>query len=722
MTRPAALTAVLGLVLAMPLVEIATAPAAHAAPGDVGSSVGAPVYASSGSGAHRDSIAWLSWGAVGAPVANNATVTNWHEVGGNQRVEVSCTLTGLAAGATMSVYEPGSYRGDGLDELYGGVRAGLSSPDGQERSFTVGCTAALVEYDGSGWAPTNRGPSRTVQLGGLVFADAESMNSSEFVRARAADGALSTPWRIIDRYNGGCDQSVNTVAAEVPAADTRTVTLRATRGECASGTPNAVLMADGVQTLAVTQRGSGVSAVAIGYVLGTDYGDAPAAYGVASGLLLPTWTGGQLGVGTRDVAGYVNDWCTIFCARAPITSPAVALVGEPQVSLGASARTNRTVPHSPGATGDVQDEDAFGSQAAPTPSVFPGASTFTTSVRCRGTAATRVAGWIDWNRNGTFEPGERSSVSACSDTTAGGAAVPLVWAVPADAVPGATFLRLRVSVDGNDLGSPVGASLRGEVEDWALTVRAALLAVAKTADATEVPAAGGSVGYTVTLTNTGDVAFTGENPAHLTDDVAGAVDDASLGAVSVAPTTAGAAAVDGSRITWSGPLAPGASIVLTYRMTVRAVPGDRIMTNLARGTTQAVAAGTPVTCDLGSQELAARRCARVQLWALGLTLTKQAFQPGSTTPIPSGTELAPGTAVVWRYTVTNTGSAPLTDVRLTDSWQETRTTAAGTVATAGVPTITCPDLAPPGTAVVIPRLAANTSVTCTATGVVVPHP
>ena len=106
-----------------------------------------------------------------------------------------------------------------------------------------------------------------------------------------------------------------------------------------------------------------------------------------------------------------------------------------------------------------------------------------------------------------------------------------------------------------------------------------------------------------------------------------------------------------------------------------------------------------------------------------MTMTKDAFLATDTTftsPLPDGVELAPGTAVVWRYTLTNIGSVALTNVTLTDAATDTRTDAAGTTTTNTNPTISCPGTptVAPGTTVTISTLAAGASRICQATGTI----
>ena len=123
----------------------------------------------------------------------------------------------------------------------------------------------------------------------------------------------------------------------------------------------------------------------------------------------------------------------------------------------------------------------------------------------------------------------------------------------------------------------------GEVEDYTVTTLNPTLTVAKTSDATASSKPGDTVHYTVTLTNTGSGAYTVANPARLVDDLTDVLDDGTY-------QTDAAATVDGiavtaptyaaPRISWSGPLAAGKSVVVTYSVVLKG-GGDGHVRNTA---------------------------------------------------------------------------------------------------------------------------------------------
>jgi uncharacterized delta-60 repeat protein len=91
---------------------------------------------------------------------------------------------------------------------------------------------------------------------------------------------------------------------------------------------------------------------------------------------------------------------------------------------------------------------------------------YTVPVSLSGVASTaKLCGWIDFNRNGTFDSGERA---CAADPAVGATTANLTWTVPADAVAGATYARIRLSYAA--VSSPTGKVDSGEVEDYSLSL------------------------------------------------------------------------------------------------------------------------------------------------------------------------------------------------------------------------------------------------------------
>jgi uncharacterized repeat protein (TIGR01451 family) len=178
--------------------------------------------------------------------------------------------------------------------------------------------------------------------------------------------------------------------------------------------------------------------------------------------------------------------------------------------------------------------------------------------------------------------------------------------------------------------SPGGGCVTGECET-VTPIRT--FTVAKTSSAAGNVAAGDVVTYTVTVTNTGAADYTTDVPASFTDDLSKVLDDAAYNG-----DATNGATVTGNTLSWSGPLAVGASIDITYSMTVGAVgTGDGVLTNAVdpgNGGECATADGCTTTNHLQ-----------------GFTVSK--------TSDPSG-KVNPGDTVTYTVTVVNTGQADYT--------------------------------------------------------------
>ncbi|MFC5731586.1 MULTISPECIES: CshA/CshB family fibrillar adhesin-related protein [Nocardioides] len=402
-------------------------------------------YATGGNGAYLGAIDWFEWGAHGTAIpAAGLTETNTRTVAGGT-LATTCTISSLSG--SISAYRSGSWGGDGMDEMYniggtGGSNqlvAGLAnSVGGTTPSFTFACSTTL---DGV-----------PVPLAGLVMADAEQSGSNEYIQATIPAGA---EWRLIDRFrSAGCtsDSTVNRTD--------QTLRITGPASVCGSG-PDGIAFMDGATSADVALKGGGVSAIALGVMLFNDFGDAPASYGAAGALYSPNFTGGVVPQGDSSLFG------------ATLNTPT-----QPATRLGATVDSEANAQDSADATADGADEDGISPPASIT--VTPGETYTLPGVACTGPGA--VAGWLDWNGNGTFDAGERSSEPDCT-----GSSVDLVWDVPADAKSGPTFLRLRIGPTAASIAQPTGVTTAGEIEDYRLEIVAL-------ADYGDAPASYGTTG------------------------------------------------------------------------------------------------------------------------------------------------------------------------------------------------------------------------------------
>nr|WP_228495244.1 DUF11 domain-containing protein [Clavibacter sp. VKM Ac-2873] len=142
---------------------------------------------------------------------------------------------------------------------------------------------------------------------------------------------------------------------------------------------------------------------------------------------------------------------------------------------------------------------------------------------------------------------------------------------------------------------------------------------------------GETVTYTVTVTNTGQVAYTNQEPASFTDDLSDVTDDATYN-----NDASDGAVVMGNTLTWSGPLAVGETRTITYSFKVNTPDtGDKHLKNVV------VPDGPGSSCD-------------------GPCRTDVPTRAGTVTKSADKTTANPGDVVTYTITLTNTGQAPYT--------------------------------------------------------------
>jgi uncharacterized repeat protein (TIGR01451 family) len=224
-----------------------------------------------------------------------------------------------------------------------------------------------------------------------------------------------------------------------------------------------------------------------------------------------------------------------------------------------------------------------------------------------------------------------------------------------------------------------------------VTVLAPGLTIVKTANVSSaVP--GQTIGYTDTVTNTGQTSYAG---AVVTDSLAQLSDDAAYDGNATATT--GSLSFASPVLTWTGDLAPGASAVITYTVTVNSPDtGDKLVINSVSST------ATGSSCPPGSVSAACRVTVPVLTPALTIAQATATTSGNSAVAVPGG-------VVSYTVTVTNTGQVPYTGASLTDPLSGVLDDAAyngDAAATAGTVTFTSPvltwtgDLAPGAAAVI----------------------
>ena len=194
------------------------------------------------------------------------------------------------------------------------------------------------------------------------------------------------------------------------------------------------------------------------------------------------------------------------------------------------------------------------------------------------------------------------------------------------------------SSNGGEVGQVMPYAFAATVQSCAA---AGQLTITKIADVpTTTP--GSTVHYTITVTNSGSVAYTGAN---FTDPLTGVIDDAVYNGD--ASATTGSVSFSNPNLAWTGDVAVGATATITYSVTVRSPdPGNHVLSNTVTSTT----AGS--NCPSGSTD---GRCTAT-VSVSDLTILK--------TPDVSTT--TPGSTVHYTILVTNAGQTAYTSATFTD--------------------------------------------------------
>lgn len=380
-----------------------------------------------------------------------------------------------------------------------GTPGASTKPTGAYANMSVdlSCSASLRTPDGG---------QRPVDIQGLVFADAEASSNrkhndvwntpdaNEWVQATTNQ---RVKWRVLDRMRSErCYSKYNgqLVGANAEFRDGgKTLRLMPTDEECVYqtkkqgeyngvGGPAAVMFMEGATSATITLQGASYSAVALGLVISTDFGDAPKSYGHAGSLFQPSWEGGEV--------RRTTDVFTINPQASMGIDPNAPRLGQRIDAEGYQKFSDDAVGDDDNAADNDEDSLAFNPSGILT---APG-STHTEAIACEGTG--KVAGWVDWDHNGTFDADEKSNEVACANHRA-----TLRWRVPTDvqrSVDGedgsqsGTFIRVRITNDNNGNNQqPTGLTTTGEVEDYKVAVRVPTLSVTKEVDNTyasnEVP-------------------------------------------------------------------------------------------------------------------------------------------------------------------------------------------------------------------------------------------
>lgn len=459
-------------------------------------------YATGGSGLYKNQILWLTWGGksatnlYGTPnvnLTNGAKSYGSINLGAGKYLCIEAEIEKINSTAIQS-YRPGDYSGDSKDDWYNIGGAGTNNK----------LISGIINRDNASTAYFRIKAKATIngtpiRLAGLVVADAESMASDEYIRAKA-DGI----WRILEvkkntsqgayeirksaarkiiQFGGGNNQTTAALAG-LKFNDT------AYNGESFQISTEIVL------------KGGGKQAVAIGLLTpGMDLGDAPEYYGSPLHTLEKmdlttdncrdniTFNSDNLETGNWQGDNKDNINTNNYNAATFVTSINSYLGSQ-------TAQPNSSNVHGPKANLDgfnTNEEDAWPStynNFSYKASFYNQGETLRIPIKYTSKNPAYITAWIDFNRNGKFGSNTTEQVTIQTngnvsinnntnkefavvkvDAATNGTAY-LTWTIPQDRATRSTYVRIRIAEKLDEILSPISNAVNGEIEDHKINILA----------------------------------------------------------------------------------------------------------------------------------------------------------------------------------------------------------------------------------------------------------
>ncbi|WP_158534921.1 CshA/CshB family fibrillar adhesin-related protein [Mucilaginibacter hurinus] len=362
-----------------------------------------------------NSVYWLTWdqNATGSTLisqpagANAGNLINGTYVWQfSPTVRITAIISNLqtVGGTAMLAYTPGSFSGDGLDLIYSGNNlpkpdsrgvpaSGISAPYGGTATFDIDVKVAILI----------NGVYTDVVYPGMIIADAESIDAGgEYISGTTPN---SIAWQLLNKRTQGND------ADERYKLDLtnngRSFRLYADLLPGNFGV-QAVMFARGARELDdVSMKGSGLTAMAIGFVLPFDLGDNPEGYGTTGHYMEEFQiTDYFAGDGTYAVVDYNT---------TPLVAQATVFIGADNVDPDGQPVGNANS-NNDNLTGN-DDENSLNPAALPNVKVNQaGDIVITLRATNNKNVAARLRGWLDFNQDGIFNADEQVSVNVPANT------------------------------------------------------------------------------------------------------------------------------------------------------------------------------------------------------------------------------------------------------------------------------------------------------------------
>ncbi|WP_345953832.1 CshA/CshB family fibrillar adhesin-related protein [Mucilaginibacter sp. PAMB04168] len=422
-----------------------------------------------------NSVYWLTWdkNAVGttlisAPASANASniVNGTYVWQFSPTVRITAVISNqvLSLGAGMTSYTPGNYSGDGLDLIYSGnnlpkpnsrgvLNSALATTNGGTVTFDIDIKVAILINNV--W--TN------VAYPGMIIADAESIDvGGEYISGSTPNAVA---WQLLNKRTQG---NIADIHYKMDLTNSgRSFKLYADLPLGNFGV-QAVMFARGASNLNnVSMKGSGITALALGFVLPFDLGDDPATYGT-TGHYIDDFqiTDYYPGDGTYEVVNYNT---TPLAPKAHVYIGTNNLDPDGQPDFGENADNDDLVGNA--------DESTLTPASIPAVKVNQqGNVVLTVPATNEKAVPATLYGWIDFNGDGLFAPDEMISVNVPANTANQVFTLTFPNAMFAGKVKvGALYARLRLTTTSllDDGGTPtdersISFAADGEAEDYRL--------------------------------------------------------------------------------------------------------------------------------------------------------------------------------------------------------------------------------------------------------------
>jgi hypothetical protein len=363
-----------------------------------------------GSGSMQKQIFWLTWGSGVTPSVAGAKIDNgtytWYI---SPTIKVQAILSNIVGESydshvvTMAKYTTGSWSSstEGLQHLYPGINPmGMAtSLDGGLAPASVGGHTITFDIEFKLYLLIS-GVWTSVTYPGIVIGDAESLASSAAEHIIATTNA-SVAWQVIDfRTIASATESAK-YKLDISSSGKQFKIYMGSSGDIGA---QAVMFARNATKLTgVQMKGGGITAMAMGFVVPFDFGDAPATYGDAGNYM--------------NNFSYTDGTVSADGTYAPYTLSKSVLLPAAKVYMGANdVDADGNPPHSILANADGADDSG---------AVFPSAIKVNQDgnvvVKVKATnpetaKAATIYAWIDFNRDGKFAANELQTATVPAST------------------------------------------------------------------------------------------------------------------------------------------------------------------------------------------------------------------------------------------------------------------------------------------------------------------